>query len=96
MLGVLGPAPPAVATVSPGSASDRVVVIGIPDLVWADITPTATPALWGLVERGSVGALSLLAAVGVVAAFPLALAASLRAVDAEQPVAAQRPSSVAG
>lgn len=49
--------------VAAGEPVGRVVVIGIPDLVWADVTPTATPALWGLVGRGSVGALSVRAAV---------------------------------
>lgn len=56
-------APADAAAASRPDDPGRVVVVGIPDLVWADITPAGTPALWGLVQRGSVGALSVRAAV---------------------------------
>ncbi len=37
----------------------RVLLIGIPGLRWTDISASATPELWRLAERGSVGSLSL-------------------------------------
>jgi hypothetical protein len=37
----------------------HVVVIGIPSLLWSDISATTTPALWGLSGRGSGAALSV-------------------------------------
>ncbi|RAY14613.1 hypothetical protein DPM19_12670 [Actinomadura craniellae] len=40
-------------------AGGRVVVIGIPSLLWSDLDRTRTPALWGLVERGSAADLSV-------------------------------------
>jgi hypothetical protein len=43
-------------------ARGPVVVVGVPGLRWDDVSPAATPALWRLAERGSVGALSVRAA----------------------------------
>jgi hypothetical protein len=43
-------------------AADRVVVVGVPGLVWSDVDPDATPELWGLAEDAPVGALSVRAA----------------------------------
>ncbi|WP_231328624.1 hypothetical protein [Actinomadura graeca] len=37
----------------------RVVIIGIPGLLWKDIGPQRTPALWGLTAQGSAGGLSV-------------------------------------
>ncbi len=42
----------------PTSAS-RVVVVAAPGLMWEDLTPTLTPAMWSLAETGSVGLLSV-------------------------------------
>ncbi len=35
----------------------HVIVVGLGGLRWSDITPAATPAIWRLAERGSVGSL---------------------------------------
>lgn len=43
-------------------AADRVVVVGVPGLVWDDVDPERTPELWGLVEASPVGAVSVRAA----------------------------------
>ena len=43
-------------------AADRVVVVGVPGLVWTDVDPEATPELWGLAEESPVGAMSVRAA----------------------------------
>jgi hypothetical protein len=37
----------------------RVVLIGMPGLIWSDITQTGTPALWRLTAQGSAAALSV-------------------------------------
>jgi len=64
VLGVLlGTAAPAVAADGADPATvDRVVVVGIPGLTWADVDPTGTPALWDLAGSSSIGALSVRAA----------------------------------
>ena len=44
------------ASAQVGSASrPPLVVVGVPGLLWSDITPSATPQLWRLAEAGSVG-----------------------------------------
>jgi hypothetical protein len=35
----------------------HVIVVGLGGLAWSDITPAATPGIWHLAERGSVGSL---------------------------------------
>jgi hypothetical protein len=66
---LLGWAPPASAA-DEGGAPDgaasavRVVVIGVPGLVWSDVDETTTPRLWDMAEQGSIGALSVRAARG--------------------------------
>lgn len=65
---LLGWAPPASAAddapVDGPAAADRVVVVGVPGLVWSDVDPTTTPQLWDMAEQGSIGALSVRAARG--------------------------------
>ncbi len=59
---LLPAAPAAAATRAQPAGADQpgpVVLIGIPGLRWTDISPSATPALWRLAERGSVGSLSV-------------------------------------
>jgi hypothetical protein len=34
------------------------VVVAMPKLIWSQVTPEATPTLWGLAQRGAVGALA--------------------------------------
>jgi hypothetical protein len=41
----------------PARRTAPVIVIGISGLRWTDISPSQTPALWRLAERGSVGSL---------------------------------------
>ena len=38
---------------------DYVVLAGVAGLRWEDVDPTATPTLWRLAERGSIGSLSV-------------------------------------
>ncbi len=63
LMAVVLPSAGAAGASTGAPVAPRIVVIGIPDLVWADVTATGTPALWRLVERGSAGALSVRAAV---------------------------------
>ena len=42
--------------------ADRVLVIGVPGLVWSDVDAQATPELWALAEESPIGALSARAA----------------------------------
>ena len=56
------PAAPAAAAPAEGASADRVVVVGVPGLVWDDVDPQATPALWELAERSPIGAVSVRAA----------------------------------
>lgn len=58
---LLGWAPPAAAADEP---VDRVLVVGVPGLVWSDVDPTTTPTMWAMAEQGSIGALSVRAARG--------------------------------
>ncbi|WP_100502186.1 hypothetical protein, partial [Geodermatophilus chilensis] len=59
---VLVLAPPAAAAPAEGASADRVVVVGVPGLVWNDVDPQATPALWALAEGSPIGAVSVRAA----------------------------------
>ena len=65
---LLGWAPPASAaeegTADDAATVDRVLVVGVPGLVWSDVDATTTPHLWEMAEQGSVGALSVRAARG--------------------------------
>jgi hypothetical protein len=61
---LLGWAPPATAAEDGAPAVDRVVVVGVPGLVWSDVDPDETPNLWAMAEQGSIGALSVRAARG--------------------------------
>jgi hypothetical protein len=56
VLTVVSAAVPASAATQPGSAS-HVVIVGIPGLRWSDVSAQATPALYQLAGRGSVGTL---------------------------------------
>jgi hypothetical protein len=42
--------------------ADRVVVVGVPGLVWGDVGPATTPQLWDLAGQSAIGALSVRAA----------------------------------
>ena len=44
------------------TTADRVVVVGLPGLVWDDVDPEATPSLWALAEGSPIGAVSVRAA----------------------------------
>jgi hypothetical protein len=44
------------------ASADRVLVVGVPGLVWSDIDPEATPHLWALAERSPISAVSVRAA----------------------------------
>ena len=66
---VLGWVPPASAADDgaadeAGPSVDRVLVIGVPGLVWSDVEAGTTPHLWELAEQGAIGALSVRAARG--------------------------------
>ncbi|GAA2098273.1 hypothetical protein [Actinomadura alba] len=50
-------------TTKPGSG--RVVIIGIPSLLWNDVSETGTPALWRLTGTGSAAALSVRATTSI-------------------------------
>ncbi len=64
--GLLLACPPPVAGAAddpPGEASvERVVVVGVAGLTWADVDDKATPELWALAGESSIGALSVRAA----------------------------------
>ncbi|CCG03371.1 membrane protein [Blastococcus saxobsidens] len=53
---------PATAGADEPFAADRVVVVGVPGLTWADVDPQATPQLWALAEEAAIGAMSVRAA----------------------------------
>ncbi|WP_033330728.1 MULTISPECIES: hypothetical protein [Actinomadura] len=51
---------PAAAHAEAGSApTGRVVIIGVPGLMWSDVTRENTPALWGLTAQGAGAGLSV-------------------------------------
>ncbi|GAB3899738.1 hypothetical protein GCM10027612_60160 [Microbispora bryophytorum subsp. camponoti] len=41
------------------AAGERVVLVGIPGLMWSDVTPADTPNLWRLAGDSAVGSLSV-------------------------------------
>ncbi|TFV43766.1 hypothetical protein [Blastococcus sp. TF02A-35] len=53
---------PSTASAAEEAAVDRVVVVGIPGLTWADVDPGTTPQLWAMAEGSAIGALSVRAA----------------------------------
>ncbi|MEE2044678.1 hypothetical protein Q7689_15055, partial [Nocardiopsis tropica] len=36
-----------------------VVLVGVPGLLWQDVTPEHTPTLWGMAEEGAIGNVSI-------------------------------------
>lgn len=62
LLGAVAALPPGLGS-NPASATEvvvpaRVVVVSLPALGWDDVTPTSTPTLAALADRGATGALS--------------------------------------
>ncbi|MEN3537085.1 hypothetical protein AAH991_18370 [Microbispora sp. ZYX-F-249] len=59
----LAPAASAGVTAGPGesgtAAGERVVLVGIPGLMWSDVTPDDTPNLWRLAGDSALGSLSV-------------------------------------
>jgi hypothetical protein len=55
-------APAAAAAEDSPYHADRVVVVGVPGLVWSDVTAEQTPAIRALAEDAAIGALSVRAA----------------------------------
>ncbi|MGW5876530.1 hypothetical protein ACWFMI_08255 [Nocardiopsis terrae] len=58
------PAAAAGAASAPGADPDitrsgPVVLVGVPGLLWEDVTPERTPALWELAETGAIGNVSI-------------------------------------
>ncbi|GAA3751668.1 glycosyltransferase family protein [Salinactinospora qingdaonensis] len=53
----LGAAPAGAAP--PERASGPVVLVGVPGLVWEEITPTTTPHLWALAHNSAIGTMSI-------------------------------------
>lgn len=43
----------------PRQTVDYVIIAGVPGLRWDDLSPTATPTLWTVAQRGTIGALSV-------------------------------------
>ena len=56
-LAALAVASPAAARAPAAPAPRHVVIVGLSGLRWSDLSPAATPALWQLAGRGSVGSL---------------------------------------
>jgi hypothetical protein len=50
------------AAAAPAPTADRVLVVGVPGLVWSDVDPDATPNLWALAEDAPIAAVSVRAA----------------------------------
>ncbi|RZU31612.1 hypothetical protein [Blastococcus saxobsidens] len=61
LLGVAAPAG-AVGDGGVDHAADRVVVVGIPGLTWADVDQGRTPRLWAMAGESSIGSVSVRAA----------------------------------
>ncbi|RBY97413.1 hypothetical protein DQ237_00095 [Blastococcus sp. TF02-8] len=53
---------PVAAGAEEQATADRVVVVGVPGLTWADVDPGTTPQLWAMAEESAIGALSVRAA----------------------------------
>ncbi|WP_245753395.1 hypothetical protein [Geodermatophilus ruber] len=62
LLAVLLPGALPAAAAGDGATADRVLVVGVPGLVWSDVDPQATPHLWALAEDAPIGAVSVRAA----------------------------------
>ncbi|GAB3363971.1 hypothetical protein [Modestobacter lapidis] len=66
LLGLAAPAAAAAGDGADGAAADRraarVLVVGVPGLVWGDLDPDRTPQLWDLAEGAAIGAMSVRAA----------------------------------
>ncbi|WP_336026180.1 hypothetical protein [Geodermatophilus sp. FMUSA9-8] len=64
VLGVLALALPGAGSAAAAGdpSADRVLVVGVPGLVWDDVDPGATPALWELADTSPIGAGSVRAA----------------------------------
>ncbi|MGY1742764.1 MULTISPECIES: hypothetical protein [unclassified Blastococcus] len=62
LLGAAGPA--GAAPAADDVRADRVLVVGVPGLTWADVTPEGTPQLWALAGESTIGAMSVRAARG--------------------------------
>jgi hypothetical protein len=54
---ILGAASPAAARTPAAAPARHVVVVGLSDLQWSDVSPAVTPTLWRLAGQGSVGSL---------------------------------------
>ena len=52
-------AAPAAAAGDDAWRADRVLVVGVPGLVWSDLDQQRTPQLWSLAEDSAIGALSV-------------------------------------
>ncbi|GAB3233922.1 hypothetical protein GCM10027447_30660 [Glycomyces halotolerans] len=50
---------PASAQSTSEAEAGGVIIVGVPGLSWADITPSETPALWDLAGRGATGSMSV-------------------------------------
>lgn len=59
---LLGLGAPAGAAEETSYAADRVVVLGVPGLVWSDVDPDVMPQTWTLAQESAIGALSVRAA----------------------------------
>ncbi|WP_029432559.1 hypothetical protein [Blastococcus sp. URHD0036] len=59
---LLGAPGPAAAAPDDAYRADRVVVVGVPGLTWADVTPEQTPQLWALADDAAIGSMSVRAA----------------------------------
>ncbi|MFC4693323.1 hypothetical protein [Geodermatophilus arenarius] len=62
LLALLALGLPGSAAADDGRRADRVLVVGVPGLVWDDVDPGRTPALWELADTSPVGAVSVRAA----------------------------------
>ncbi len=51
--------PPGMTASGPATAARHVVLIGVPGLLWADVTAARMPALWRLAGQGSDGSLAV-------------------------------------
>ncbi|MGY1779603.1 hypothetical protein [Geodermatophilus sp. SYSU D01036] len=62
LLALLALGLPGAAAADDGRRADRVLVVGVPGLVWDDVDPERTPALWELADSSPIGAVSVRAA----------------------------------
>ncbi|MFA1549695.1 hypothetical protein [Actinomadura chokoriensis] len=59
LTGVLGWSAASPAQADTRTATGRVVIVGVPGLMWSDITENNTPTLWGLTAEGSAAGMSV-------------------------------------